>query len=108
MKNDDYCDDCPNPAGCYATGRCQMPGVTEQAEDRLPPTPGSPLPCPFCGRDPKPIRECGVPDWEGYWMGGKFTKWTSVGCFVSQDKGCGVSRSAPTEAEAWVLWNTRV
>ena len=30
MENDDdYCDDCPNPAGCYAMGKCAMPDAKE-------------------------------------------------------------------------------
>jgi len=42
MKNDDYCNDCPNPAGCYAMGKCSMPDAKENANDRLPRTPCSP------------------------------------------------------------------
>jgi hypothetical protein len=44
MKNDDYCNDCPNPAGCYAMGTCAMPDAKEKADDRLPLTTGSAWP----------------------------------------------------------------
>ena len=34
MENDDYCDECPNVAGCYAMGKCAMPAEKEKADAR--------------------------------------------------------------------------
>lgn len=57
MKNADYCNDCPNPAGCYAIGKCQMPDAKETpssgSERRLVML----LPCPFCGNEAEVKRE---------------------------------------------------
>ena len=35
MENDDYCQDCLNPAVCYAMGKCAIPDAKETADDRL-------------------------------------------------------------------------